>query len=119
MHLPDAWGFVVFGPPMGEELADSITPKDPTWPSRLAAMHVYYAQVAFHEDHGVYAASIDQLNDLIDAEITDPFHIVIDHDDNGGYIVEVAGAPDGTVVSVTNDRLIRLGVGDKAKSSYL
>jgi hypothetical protein len=117
MHLPDAWGYMAFGPPMGGALANGETPKDPTWPSRLAATHIYYAQSAFREDNGVYASNVDQLSDLIDREIIEPFGIMIDLHDDGGYIVEVSGSPDGTVVYITNERFIRLGVIGTTKSS--
>jgi hypothetical protein len=118
MHLPDAWGYIAFGPSIGDKMMDDATAKDPTWPSRLAAIHIYYAQTAFFEDHGVYASNIDLLDEFIDRDITDPFDIIIDRDDSGGYFVEVRGSPDGTVVSVTQDRFIRLGVGEVSKSAY-
>jgi hypothetical protein len=39
MHLPDAWGYLVFGNNSNQTFA-----RDPAWPPRLAAMSVYYAQ---------------------------------------------------------------------------
>ena len=117
MHLPDAWGYIAFGPPIGDELVGGETPKDQTWPSRLAAMHIYYAQCAFREDNGVFASNLDQLSEFIDREIIEPFDIKIRVHDDGGYIVVVSGSPDGTVVSVTNERFVRVGFGGTTKSS--
>jgi hypothetical protein len=120
MHLPDAWGYIVFGKPQDDEsplTGNDSVPKDLSWPVRLAAMHVYYAQAAFFEDHGTYASNIDLLTDLIDSDITDPFDILIDLDDDGGYLVTVSGSPDGTIVTVTHDRFLRLDEGGKTKES--
>lgn len=117
MHLPDAWGFLVFGNPKGEDTPTDPVPQDPSWPARLAAMHVYYAQAAFHDEHKCYASNLDYLKELIDVDITDPFDILIDLDDKGGYVATISGSPDGTLATVTNDRLLRIGVGDKSKST--
>lgn len=112
MHLPDAWGYITFGASIEDVVSsDKTIPKDPTWPPRLAAMHIYYAQAEFREENGKYASSIDDLESLIKHDITDPFNIIIDLDTDGGYIAEVSGSP-GTVVSVTHDRFLQNGVGN-------
>lgn len=118
MHLPDAWGYMVFGKEKGAKVDTDDVPKDSSWPVRLAAMNVYYAQQAFKEDNGLYASSLDVLvqNGLINTDITGPFDIRIDLDDKGGYLVEVSGSPDGTVASVTQDRYLRLGVGEETET---
>ncbi len=116
MHLPDAWGYIVFGEPKSEAFKDNPIPQDSTWPVRLAAMHVYYAQTAFFEEHRTYASNMDLLVHLIDSDIMDPFDIVIDLDADGGYCVTVSGSPDGTVAIVTNDRFLRLDVGGKTNT---
>jgi len=117
MHLPDAWGYISFGPPIGDKLVDNVPPKDSTWPARLAAMHIYYAQVAFKDDGGVYASDVEQLSNLIDPVITAPFNIVISLNDNGGYTVVVSGNPDGSIVSVTHERFISVSPGVISKDS--
>ena len=119
MHLPDAWGYIVFGKVQGDEShvapSNDSVPKDLSWPIRLAAMHMYYAQAAFFQMNGVFAPNLDLLTDLIDADITDPFDILIDLDGKGGYLVTVRGAPDGAIATVTDDRLLRLDEGGNAK----
>jgi len=120
MHLPDAWGYIVFGKGKGDDpYQDNDVLKDSSWPARLAAMHVYYAQQAFNDDHGTYASSLDMLvgDNLVDRDITDPFDILIDLSDAGGFLVEVEGSPDGIVATVTQDRYLRLDIGGKAKPS--
>lgn len=120
MHLPDAWGYIVFGKAKSSSHNGSDDmPKDSSWPVRLAAMNIYYAQAAFKKDHGTYASSIDTLveENLVNTDITDPFDILIDLDDQGGYLVEVEGFPDGTTATITQDRYLRLDVGGKGNSS--
>ena len=117
MHLPDAWGFIVFGNPTMEDKRSDSVPKDSSWPVRLAAMHVYYAQSAYFEEHKTYAATLDLLTDFVDTDITDPFDIMIDLNDDDGYLVTVSGSPDGTEATVTHDRLLRIGVEGKATTT--
>jgi Carbohydrate family 9 binding domain-like len=75
MHLPDSWGYVQFGRAMDE--SNSGKPddgRDPSWPARLAAMNVYYAQRRYAElNKGQYASTLDELRDLIDPMILKPF----------------------------------------------
>ena len=78
MHLPDSWGYMVFGgknPDVStvhgyneagdiEEIqSDALsTPRDSTWPARIAAMNVYYAQKEFSkQNNGSYADTIELL----------------------------------------------------------
>ena len=117
MHLPDAWGYIVFGNPTCEPKRSESMPKDSSWPVRLAAMHMYYAQSAFFEEHKAYASNLDQLTNLVDTDITDPFDIFIDLNDGGGYLVTVSGSPDGTEATITDDRLLRIGVEGKATTT--
>ena len=175
MHLPDAWGYIVFGgdsstktnnikrttsssigssssalsalDPMDDnddetgtlvesrelvrsahssskmistETTNTTTAlppfKDLSFPGRLAAMNIYYAQEAFanHYNNGTYATSIDELTDLLDEEIITPFDIRI-HPTNktggggsGGYYATVSGNPDGSTVRIANDRLLQV-----------
>ena len=76
MHLPDAWGYLVFG---GEKEVDEApeVPRDSTWPARLAAVNVYYAQQAYKQKTGSYASRMDQLSELVNQAIVAPFQIEI------------------------------------------
>lgn len=108
MHLPDAWGHLVFG----GEVADSgsqIIPRDPSWPARLAAMNVYYAQKVFHEEHENYSTNIEELSGLLDSEIVSPFNIKLESTDTADFfLATVLGNLDGSVVTVSQDRYLRV-----------
>lgn len=100
MHLPDAWGFVTFGPvggPAGEEAmaTQAAVTVDEAWPLRVAAMACYYAQHAHREQHGSFAATVEQLAGLLPAELLEPLHATISETRGGGFIAEVRGAADG------------------------
>jgi hypothetical protein len=88
MHLPDAWGYVRFGPSLSEikghagkaAPAAGQVPKeriveqgDPFWPLRWTVMNIYYAQRYYYDKNGVYATDMNQLNDLVDKDTLDPF----------------------------------------------
>jgi len=121
MHLPDAWGYIVFGDKKSPDHGDkndaeigtldngiSTLPRDPSWPGRLAAMNVYYAQKAFSSQHNeTYAGSIDEMKDLLDEAIIRPFQIQIKLK-NDGFFATVSGNPDGSDVTITNDRLLQV-----------
>jgi hypothetical protein len=117
MHRPDAWGYVVFGGKLDEtrsvDASDpSFQPRDPSWPARLAAMNVYYAQHIYHKINDSFASSLAQLRDLIDPSILTPFEIEIilpsDGSTNNEFVTIVRGNPDGCVVTVTHDRYLRV-----------
>lgn len=106
MHLPDAWGYVRFGPPVSKNSTTLMTtanaatssschlmsttmgqvPReclskegDDFWPLRLAVMNVYYSQRHYFETHGCYAKTMDELNHVLDQQTMDPFreHITL------------------------------------------
>ena len=117
MHRPDAWGYIVFGGKLDEtrsvDASDpSFQPRDPSWPARLAAMNVYYAQHVYHKTNGLFASSLAQLRDLTDPSILTPFEIEInlpsDSSTNNEFLAIVRGNPDGSVVTVTHDRYLRV-----------
>jgi hypothetical protein len=115
MHLPDAWGYLVFGQ---ETIKDTQEiPRDASWPARLAAMNVYYAQQEYRRETGVYATEINQLTRLLNQAIVSPFQIEIQSisessldakEANTEFIVVVKGNPDGAVVTVTDKRLLQV-----------
>ena len=114
MHRPDAWGYLVFGSEGG--VNESSVPRDPTWPARLAAMNVYYAQQQYKQETGSYATETDQLSQHVDQAILSPFQVEIHSSDKSSskldpkpeFIVTVKGNQDGSVVTVTDKRLIQV-----------
>jgi len=62
MHLPDAWGYVVFADPDGK-LAGSVPagPCDPSWPARQAAAVLYYAAKAYKKAKGSLPTTVAQM----------------------------------------------------------
>jgi len=123
MHLPDSWGYMVFGGTKSTVPADHednedvdieqpepeiySVPRDPTWPGRIAAMNVYYAQRYFsNQNNGTYAASIETLGVLLADDIVRPFQIRIELVP-GGFVATVSGNPDGGYVTIANDRLLQ------------
>ena len=61
MHLPDAWGYFIFAgraSNSNEKVKSSKNQhRDPSWPARLAAMNVYYAQHAYRRRYESFACS--------------------------------------------------------------
>ena len=121
MHRPDAWGYLVFGPSKDTEKATKDVneessredTRDPTWPARLAAMNLYYAQQAYFEQssEASYAASLHELQNLVDPTIIGPFDITLQtHSivNPTTFKATVVGNPDGSVISVTHDRHIEI-----------
>ena len=129
MHLPDSWGYMVFG---GNQDVDNESietsspshPRDPTWPARLAAMNIYYAQHSYKNRNGVFAMSMEQLNDLVDTKIVESFEIDIGVQDNkpsslsnaddtsqempDNFLATVHDKYTGIIVTVANDRNLRV-----------
>jgi hypothetical protein len=66
MHLPNAWGYLVFGDSntyVDQTNSKLSMSKDPTWPIRMAAMMIYAAQHAYRETQIVSVTS-----ELIESE---------------------------------------------------
>lgn len=114
MHLPDAWGYIVFGEPKpgGNTATESDSvPRDPSWPGRIAAMNVYYAQRHYSDQHdGIFADSIEKLQGLLDDEIVQPFEIYIDLVPDG-YVATVRENANAIAVTITNERLLTVILG--------
>jgi hypothetical protein len=136
MHLPDAWGYIVFGGGGGgggngqtnanpddireerSSSSSSIHGRDPTWPARLAAMNVYYAQHYYRNNNGdnSFASIMEELKDLVDQKIVEPFDIRIQLSSasngagtsgtNDEFTVIVRHGQDCQVVTVTQDRTL-------------
>jgi len=116
MHLPDAWGYLVFKDKSDKEKLV----RDPFWPLRLTCMNVYYAQAHFYELNGCYAISMESLMPFVDPHIVKPFEIEITSPANGNMdpkntspssytatVREMKGA--GTkVATICHDRLLKV-----------
>jgi len=132
MHLPDAWGYVQFGPAvdqcntddddgdcrMGQVPLEEIVMEgkgDPLWPVRVTVLNVYYAQRRYREVEGVFASDLNSLIEYTDANIIAPFVDKCEmirttsgegDDTEDGYIFKIHFG--GSVVSVTNTRLVNV-----------
>mmetsp|Transcript_13220 Transcript_13220/g.19447 ORF Transcript_13220/g.19447 Transcript_13220/m.19447 type:complete len:368 (-) Transcript_13220:68-1171(-) len=71
MHLPNAWGYLVFG-------KDRRHPsgKDPEWPLRMAAMNIYVAQHLYFDKYSAYASSLEELKPWLDRVLMKEFPVV-------------------------------------------
>lgn len=137
MHLPDIWGYVHFGNNMkdlagmtntNDEFVDAGEipmedihngKGDPLWPIKLTVANVYYAQKQYNEEHGMYASTMDQLKNLLDERVLDPFEestMKLTTSDNTSYLFQIKDSSSGNVVSITNDRFIRV---DKSHDGHL
>jgi hypothetical protein len=105
MHLPDAWGWVQFAP------AEGAAPlRDVTWPGRLAAMNIYYAQHMYMAKKGNYSTSVSALQPYLDPKITSPFQLAVEAHANSTFnaTVTYGAPPDQLRVRVREDRLLRV-----------
>eukprot|EP00928_Gymnodinium_smaydae_P029438 TRINITY_DN22178_c0_g1_i1.p1 TRINITY_DN22178_c0_g1~~TRINITY_DN22178_c0_g1_i1.p1 ORF type:complete len:432 (-),score=100.07 TRINITY_DN22178_c0_g1_i1:31-1290(-) len=110
MHLPDAYGYVVFADEQGAiPGAASADDFDPAWPARLAAMGVYYAARTFREKASRYPRSASELAGLVDERVVD-LERVLWHPTGGtspdGYEATVVHA--GWRAKVRHDHLLRV-----------
>jgi len=96
MHLPDAWGYLVFS------ADDSTTYRDPTWPAQLAAMCIYYAQQYHKEKNGSFA--MDWRDLVLPKNIVDPFQLTVQTDGAEHFLATVTG--HGSRVVIRDDRLL-------------
>ena len=122
MHMPDAWGYFVIGdfddsraesatatvehkePPTGELLSDDSTfPRDPSWPARLTAMHVYYALKFHHHQHHHYTRDLSKLVLHPDIVLMDQFHIKIHLSDSRQHFLIQLDRKDGGLGVVLRD----------------
>ena len=61
MHAPERWGFVTFVETTDDTPAD---PRDDARPAYELLMPLYYAQRAYHEEHGLFTPRLADLGDL-------------------------------------------------------
>lgn len=101
MHLPDAWGYLVF-----EDTVGPTTPsKDTSWPPRMAAMSLYYAQHEYKSRTGRFSERLDELSELVDQAAASPFHVEI-HLNGDCFEIVVRERTCGWVVRVTDERFL-------------
>ena len=105
MHMPEAWGYVQFVGPAEEGAPAAFA--DPSWPARLVASCVYYAQHKYKGLHGDFALSIDLLKDLLPTELMQTSEIRMAMVAGGGWVAMVGVGDEA--VSVTADHLITIG----------
>jgi len=115
MHLPDAWGYVVFADDSGRlaDGSDAAAWFDSSFPARDAATCIYYGAKAFFNEHQHYPDSMDalrasgMLNDCeaIVSDNSTPLKLAIIPQVNGFQVVASA---DGWEVTIQQDRLTEI-----------
>lgn len=121
MHLPDAWGYLVFGDDITTEgnnssgkLTGNNDPdrtgesffRDPLWPAKFTASCLYYAQHHHKERYGRFT---DQVTDLrVPSEIIGPFQVTMEYHTNQTFTVQVEHSkqPIPARVWIRQDRLM-------------
>jgi len=111
MHLPDAWGYVVFADVEGKlnNNSDASAWRDPAWPARHTAMCVYYAVHAYRQRHGPGSTEELQSERLLQESVLADCSVVISSagkGDEGAF--EVEAKSDGWTANVRHDRLLRV-----------
>jgi hypothetical protein len=105
----------VLGGQHPDNVEDLVVPKDPAWPGRLAATNIYYAQKAyFDQNDGTYASTLSSLCDFVDEDILEPFDVEINLTKDG-YTANLAGNPDGSIVTIRQDRFLLVAKSDEEK----
>jgi len=123
MHMPDAWGYIRFGPAKSTSALIGQVPQemivdgngvDIFWPLRIAGMNVYYAQRRFHDENGIYAKNVKDLIQFLDEGIMKPFMdeiILTTNSEQSSYNVFVIyeySKGIETVLSLDNSRLMEI-----------
>mmetsp|Transcript_9097 Transcript_9097/g.26065 ORF Transcript_9097/g.26065 Transcript_9097/m.26065 type:complete len:383 (+) Transcript_9097:72-1220(+) len=108
MHLPDAWGYVVFADEDGrfEDAREGDTWVDAEGPARRAASAAYYAAKQFESSQGRPPASAEELEGLLrGAGLGDArLHVAVAQ--GGGW--EITATEGGYAATISNDRLLRV-----------
>lgn len=114
MHLPDAWGYVVFADADGclSDGQSATCWRDPAWPARRAAAAAYYTGRTIWARHR-RAPTADELREegLMDASALEGFDVSVSNADsylfcqsNGSYVVELIG--HGHKARINHQRLL-------------
>jgi len=109
MHLPDAWGYVVFADAKGL-LADGEPAeawRDPAWPARSAAAAAYYSARSFREKSGGVPPTSQELRDDEWFTAHTSFDVAVvksEGEPAEAYTVELSG--HGYLARITHTRLL-------------
>ena len=112
MHLPDAWGYLLFGSSQRTVNRNSRQyQRDPYWPSKITVMNIYYAQKRYKELHNHYALSLKDMDDLLDKNLIQPFEVSRDYRieikaSSHSYTAKIYHLNSSDIVSITHDRLM-------------
>jgi len=103
MHLPDAYGYVVFADKNGKVPGGTF--RDPAWLARLGASGIYYAARKYREDKGRYPTSLADVDGLVDSSLLAQMKASITSEDaTQGYRAIVEGF--GWTVTVDHTRFM-------------
>lgn len=108
MHLPNAWGYLVFGEKSGSSSSHKQQDvKDPEWSIRMMAMNIYVAQHFYFDANGAYSASLEALTPWLDVELAKAFPLVAFFEcSNQTFIATIQD--DTHQASIRNDRLLQV-----------
>jgi len=123
MHLPERWGILEFSAgPVNETAAHFYA----QWPSRSAAMAIYYAEHAYKKEHGSFTSDLSELLPYSAApfEICDCAETKIEigkEDGKAGAsflatVVPPAGAGAAYAATVGNDRFLTVAAAVLAEA---
>jgi hypothetical protein len=103
MHLPNAWGYLIFGGTHVDHICD-----DRTWPLRMMAINVYVAQHSHLEKHGKYGTHVNEVEPWLDLELAREFPQVriFTCDSGTGYTAHIEGLLH--VATIRNDRWLQV-----------
>jgi hypothetical protein len=113
MHAPDSWGYFHFVGEDNHQRSFQQVDRDATWPLRLTAMHIYYAQRGFFHNEQRFASSMKELEAYVDLKIVGPFdiHLFVK---NQEYMALVRSNDDSMIATVSHDRLLSIHEWDNA-----
>eukprot|EP00929_Paragymnodinium_shiwhaense_P078730 TRINITY_DN40829_c0_g1_i1.p1 TRINITY_DN40829_c0_g1~~TRINITY_DN40829_c0_g1_i1.p1 ORF type:complete len:456 (-),score=109.69 TRINITY_DN40829_c0_g1_i1:21-1289(-) len=112
MHLPDAWGYVVFADDQGflEDGSDGDNWKDPSWSARYAAASLYYATKEFIQasEEKALPEHAQQLMEqgFLAPNALEDMQATLRRRSDTDYTWEVAS--NGWLAEITQDRLLKV-----------
>lgn len=110
MHLPDAFGYVVFADERGQ-LPGGVTAeawRDPAWTARMTATAVYYGAKAFQDKNKKAPSSYEEVDaeGLLKGAFREGAMISLMPEANGGWTITAQA--DGWAASITDQRLLKV-----------
>lgn len=106
MHLPDAYGYVLFADSRGELPSGTAGSWcDPAWSARLAAMNLYYVARAYNSNNRRYPSALADMDGLVDSSLFR--QVGVDYRAAGaGY--SATATSGGWAATVNEERLLRV-----------